>query len=187
MVELFLSYRTDDSVHATMAIAERLGAHFGRDHVFRDRDSLMLGMVYPRKIRRALERCDKVLAVLGPRWLEARGRRRIDDERDWVRTELRMAFERDIPVIPILLDGTPLPAQDQLPADINLLSLSNFHEVRHQSLDADVRTLIEHLDPDGGAAGFRPATQNNVHNGRGNMFVNQGGNQTNNLNDRKSR
>jgi hypothetical protein len=189
MVELFVSYRTDDNVHATMAIADRLAAHFGRAHVFRDRDSLMLGMVYPSRIRRALERSDKVLAVIGPQWLDARdarGRSRIDNDRDWVRTELRMAFERGIPVIPILVDGTPLPTQVQLPVDVGLVALSQCHEVRHQSMDADVRALIEDLDPNG-AAVLPPSTQTNTHNGNGDMFVNQGGNQTNNLSGRKRR
>lgn len=182
MTELFLSYRTDDSVHAATAISGQLARHFGRAKVFRDHDSLALGMVYPRLIRRAVQRCDKVLAVIGPHWLDARnarGGRRIDDPRDWVRVELRTAFGLGTPVIPVLLDQTPLPEQDRLPEDIRLLSLSNYWNVRHQSLEADVRGLIEKLDP-GAPADARHAppsssySQDNQVHGNGDLYANQG-------------
>jgi hypothetical protein len=186
MRTIFLSYRTDDSVHATMAISDRLVAHFGRESVFRDQDSVRVGMLYPRRIRRALERSDIVLAVIGPHWLDARddrGNRRIDDPRDWVRTELRMAFRREIPVVPVLLDRTPLPVAEQLPVDLRQLPLSTYHQVRHQSMAADVQALVEKLDTAAGvpAAGPPPAVPSNVHhttvNGNGVAYVNQGGSQ----------
>ena len=145
---LFVSYRTDDSVYAASAIADRLGRAFGVENVFRDRDGLALGAIYPMKIRRALERADTVVAVVGPSWLEARdraGRRCLDNPQDWVRMELRMAFERGIPVVPVLLDETPMPERGRLPADIAALALSTFWQVRHQSLESDVRGLVDGL------------------------------------------
>lgn len=148
---LFVSYRTDDSVYAAAAIADRLTQAFGSDNVFRDRDALALGAIYPQKIRRALERSDTVLAIMGPSWLTARdpsGQRCLDNPHDWVRTELRMAFERGIPVVPVLLDSTPLPDRRLLPADIAALPLSTYWQVRHQSLESDVRGLVEGLTAD---------------------------------------
>lgn len=149
---LFVSYRTDDSVYAAAAIADRLTRAFGAENVFRDRDALTLGAVYPMKIRRALERSDTVLAVMGPSWLEARdsnGQRSLDNPHDWVRTELRMAFERDIPVVPVLLDNTPLPDPRQLPPDVAALPLSTYWQVRHQTLESDIRGLVEGLSTGG--------------------------------------
>lgn len=191
MSKLFVSYRKDDSVHATIAIADRLVRRFGSDNVFRDRDSLPLGVLYPRKIRRALERCDTVLAVIGPLWLDLRDdsdRRRLDNPRDWVRMELRMAFERGIPVIPVLLDRTPLPGQHQLPEDIRQLSLSTYWQVRHQSFESDLRGLIDgiagHLSP--AAVPDTPASgnvQHNVSHDGGRIIANQGGQQTINWTD----
>jgi TIR domain len=145
---LFVSYRIGDSVYATAAIADRLSDAFGPGNVFRDRDSLALGAVYPAKIRRALERCDIVLAVVGPSWLEIRdeaGHRCLDNAQDWVRTELRMAFERDIPVVPVLLDDTPVPDPARLPDDIRVLSLCTYWQVRHQSFESDLRGLADGL------------------------------------------
>ncbi|MGH3875578.1 MAG: toll/interleukin-1 receptor domain-containing protein [Actinophytocola sp.] len=149
-LRLFVSYRINDSVYATAGIADRLARHFGRENVFRDRDTLALGAMYPTSIRRALERCDTVLAVIGSAWLEIRdssGQRCLDNPRDWVRTELRMAFERGIPVVPVLLDDTPLPDPSRLPDDLAPLTLCTFWQVRHQSFDSDVRGLIDGLTP----------------------------------------
>jgi hypothetical protein len=184
MKSVFLSYRTVDSVHATAAISAQLAAHFVRGHVFRDHDSLVPGAIYPGHIRRAVETCDTMLAVIGPHWLNARypdGTRCLDDERDWVRFELATAFRRGIPVVPLLLDQTPLPSKDQLPAPLAKLSLSNFWQIRHQTMAADVQGLIERLGLDRGGA--RPAhtpSANNQYNtatGNGIVFANQGGDQ----------
>jgi hypothetical protein len=54
-----------------------------------------------------IARCDVLLAVIGPRWLELsddQGNRRIDDSSDIVRIEISTALQRGIPVIPILLN-----------------------------------------------------------------------------------
>jgi hypothetical protein len=177
---IFLSYRIKDSVHATAAISSLLVQHYGSDNVFRDRDSLPLGAVYPRRIRRELERSDVVLAVIGPSWLTIKnknGVRCLDDERDWVRTELRMAFERGMPVVPVLLDDTSLPDRGQLPADIALVSLSMYWQVRHRTFESDVRGLIENLE--GGvrdsSAEHKPGRKMiNTASTGGTVFANQG-------------
>ncbi|MDX3661203.1 toll/interleukin-1 receptor domain-containing protein [Streptomyces sp. ID05-26A] len=180
MRRIFLSYRIKDSVHATAAISGLLAAHYGPGNVFRDRDSLPLGSVYPRRIRRELERADVVIAVIGPSWLTIRnrnGERCLDDQRDWVRTELRMAFERDIQVVPVLLDDTPLPDRSLLPSDIALLSLSMYWQVRHRTFESDVRGLIENLER--GSASPPPAeggkrVMTNTASGGGTVIANQG-------------
>ena len=194
VTEVFVSYRADDSVHAAMAISDRLARHFGRGCVFRDQDSLSLGSLYPGHIRRAARRCDVMLAVIGPHWLDARdawGGRRIDDPRDWVRWELRIAFQRGIPVVPILLDDTALPGRDQLPADISLLSVSNYWRIRHQSLDADVVGLITRLDgkppeqvPRSDGAPHQGYRQDNVATDGGTVYASQHGPQIINVGDR---
>jgi hypothetical protein len=152
VTRLFVSYRTNDSVYAAAAIADGLAARFGPDNVFRDRDSLALGAMYPARIRRGLEQADTVLAVMGPAWLtlqDSTGGRCIDNPRDWVRMELQMAFERGIPVIPVLLDDTPFPDRDQLPADIAALSRCTYWQVRHQSFESDIQGLIDGITREG--------------------------------------
>ncbi|HEX3649176.1 MAG TPA: tetratricopeptide repeat protein, partial [Pseudonocardiaceae bacterium] len=53
------------------------------------------------------------------------------------------AFARDVPVIPVLLDGSRLPDPDALPGDIRQLTHCQTVEVRHRSLGADVQRLAD--------------------------------------------
>jgi Tn3 transposase DDE domain len=46
------------------------------------------------------------------------GNRRLDSPKDFVRIEIATALQRDIPVIPILLDGASIPKADQQPEDL---------------------------------------------------------------------
>src|SRR5262249_5772502 len=53
-----------------------------------------------------------------PQWLAVQketGQPRIADEADWVRIEIEAALGKKIPVIPILIDRTPLPKPNELP------------------------------------------------------------------------
>ena len=57
-------------------------------------------------------KCSALLAVIGHEWLNVRdedGRRRLDNPDDFVRVEIAAALQRDIPVIPIMLEGTKVP------------------------------------------------------------------------------
>ena len=77
-----------------------------------------------------------LLAVIGPNWSDGRdgeGKRRLDDPNDFVRIEVAAALHRDIPVIPILLDGSRIPKASELPDDLKELASRNGLDVRHAS------------------------------------------------------
>ncbi|WP_328644128.1 toll/interleukin-1 receptor domain-containing protein [Amycolatopsis sp. NBC_00348] len=148
MRRIFISYRTEDSVHVAREVAIGFAKKTGRHRVFRDRDSLLPGELYPESIRDAVSAADLVLAIIGPHWLgaqDADGRPRLADPQDWVRSELRTAFERGIPVVPVLLDDVQLPSFVELPADIGSLSRSTFRRLRDQTFATDLRGLIDEL------------------------------------------
>src|SRR5215471_2272862 len=56
---------------------------------------------------------------------DVKGDRRLEDPRDFVRLEIGAALQRDIPVIPILINGTSIPRADRLPAELQELALRN--------------------------------------------------------------
>jgi hypothetical protein len=173
---IFVSYRSDDSAYPAAGLAAELGRWFGADQVFLDSRSLRAGAVYPPAIRAALQRCTALVAVIGPSWLAGR---RIDDPQDWVRIELRAAFERGITVVPTLLDGATMPGADELPRDVAKLALSQFRYVRGRSFETDVQVLahdlgarrqqssgatwIQHNEPRGGVVYASQGTQH-IHN-----------------------
>ncbi|MBV9139753.1 MAG: tetratricopeptide repeat protein [Pseudonocardiales bacterium] len=145
---VFVNYRMVDTIYGVDAVAALLVEHLGREQIFLDHDSMRYGDDFPPTIRAALERCDALVAIMGPRWLEATdssGNRMIDRERDWVREEIARALDRGIPVVPVLLRGAEAPTADKLPADITRLAYRQRCEISFERLDDSVRRLVENL------------------------------------------
>lgn len=185
LTKIFLSYRIADSAYAVREMSKRMAERLGRDNVFRDDDSMNLGMSYAPRIRRALKECDVLVVVIGPHFLDQldeHGNRRIDDDSDWVRYEIRTAYERDTPVVPVLLDETPLPAVDELPDDIARVGRSQFWRIRHRTMDSDLAALIDRLAPSsrpaaGAASEVPQRIQVNTAEDHSNVITNNGGTQ----------
>lgn len=153
MVGVFINYRTVDQPLGAAAIHDALARRFGADQVFRDCVSMQAGDHYPTALREALEGADVLIAVIGRRWLtvtdQSTGSRLIDRPMDWVRREIARAFERRIPVIPVLLRDAhgyiAPPAPDQLPPDVVQLALTQASEVSHSRFGEDVDRLVVRL------------------------------------------
>lgn len=146
---VFISYRRDDSAGHAGRVHDRLAHEFGANLLFMDVDSIPLGSDFIKVLREEVGRCDALLAVIGHHWLDARdaeGKRRLDSENDFVRVEIATALQRDIPVIPILLDGAKVPKPEELPVDLQALSARNGLDVRHSSFHIDMNRLIAALN-----------------------------------------
>jgi hypothetical protein len=126
MPKIFLSYRRQDSAGMAGRIYDRLCAHFGDDAIFMDIDSIPFGVDFREQITSAVDQCGIVLAVIGPHWAgEAGAARRIDDPRDFIRLEIEAALERNLPVIPILVDRATMPGEADLPSSLARLAYRN--------------------------------------------------------------
>src|SRR4030095_3070197 len=125
-MNVFISYRRDDSAAFTGWLHDHLSRKFGEKVTFfMDVDSIALGVDFEEEIRRSVSQCKLLIAVIGPRWLDMReedgGRRRLDNPSDFPRIEIAAALARKVRVVPIFIDGTSPPRADQLPKDIRLL------------------------------------------------------------------
>lgn len=146
--KIFISYRRDDSAGYSGRVHDRLQREFGGNPLFMDVDSIPLGVNFSKVLGEEVAKCDTLLAVIGPGWLEARdekGHRRLDNPDDFVRIEIGKALKRGISVIPILLEGIRVPKADQLPDDLKELALRNGLDVRHASFSEDMDRLIRGL------------------------------------------
>jgi hypothetical protein len=146
--KVFLCYRRDDSAAYAGRVQDRLAQEFGRDLLFMDVDTVPLGVNFVTVLHNEIAKCEVLLAVIGPNWLDARddaGNRRLDDPHDFVRIEIGAALQRNIPVIPILLDGAKVPKANQLPKELEELSFRNGLDVRHASFHSDVDRLVRSL------------------------------------------
>jgi hypothetical protein len=147
-VRVFLSYRRDDTGGYTGRLSDTLAERLGAPNVFHDVDAVSAGADFMASIGSALDRCDAVLAVIGPTWLtvaDADGQRRLDDADDYVRRELVIAMRRAIPVVPVLVGGATLPAVGSLPEDLQPLVRHQAVAVHDASWRRDVDDLIRSL------------------------------------------
>ena len=111
--KIIVSYRRSESGTAGR-IFDRLVAHFGASSVFIDVDNIPYGVDFRKHIGEALEASDLLLAIVGNGWLGpiAEGKYRIAEESDPVRVEIEAALERDISLLPVLVDDAKMPAAD---------------------------------------------------------------------------
>jgi hypothetical protein len=150
--KIIISYRRQDSQDIAMRIRDRLAPHYGQDSVFTDIDSIPLGANFLRHITAELTTCDALVAVVGPRWLDA-GRESgqgIMEEMDFIRLEVEGALKREIPVIPVLVGGMRMPKPSELPDSIRDFAFQNGAIVDsginfHNDMNRVIRALDEHF------------------------------------------
>jgi hypothetical protein len=141
---VFISYRRDDAAGYAGRLEEALERRLGRGGAFRDVQDIPPGEDFVAAIRRRLADAHTVLVLIGPRWAggETPGRRRIDDERDFVRLEVQVALESGARVVPVLLPGATMPAEDILPGPLKALARRNALPISDTNWDADVDRLV---------------------------------------------
>src|SRR5262249_8241197 len=130
---IFISYRRHDGAPYAGRLYDAFCARFGAESVFMDVDTIPLGVDFTAEIADAVGACNALVAVIGRSWLNARtssGSRRLDDPDDFVRLEIRSALERDIRVIPALVEGMTMPGAHELPKDIADLARRNGIQLR---------------------------------------------------------
>ena len=150
MPGIFINYRRDDAAGAAGRLHDHLARSFPRRDLLMDVDAIEPGFDFVKQLETQLSQCDALLALIGPHWLAAedeQGRRRLEDEKDYVRIEIASALQRGIPVIPVLLDGTPMPSQSELPDDLKSLTRRQALELRHTRFAVDADAIVSALKP----------------------------------------
>jgi TIR domain len=148
MPSIFISYRRTDSQDVTGRIHDRLKAQFTgkRDQIFRDVDSIPLGVKFSKYLGDVLDKSDIVLVIIGRDWLKASDdfhRRRLDDPNDIVRLEVELALRSDVPVIPVLVSNAVMPRADELPPSLQGLAERHGTCVRPDpDFNHDIRRLV---------------------------------------------
>jgi TIR domain len=146
---IFISYRREDSAYPAGWLYDRLAQHFGRGQVFKDMDSIRLGDDFVAAITAAVASCDVLLALIGDRWLTLTGpdgRRRLDDPADFVRLEIEAALNRNVRVIPVLVEGARMPLAAELPGSLARMERLQALELSPSRFDFDTSRLLRSLD-----------------------------------------
>lgn len=153
---IFVSYRRSDSADITGRIYDRLIGKFGKGPIFKDVDSIPLGLDFKEYLDMKVGECDVLLAIIGNEWLTASdssGERRLDDPTDFVRIEIEAALERKIPVIPLLVRDARMPRAQDLPPGLQKLVYRNGIPIRsdpdfHRDMDRLIASLEKYINND---------------------------------------
>jgi hypothetical protein len=149
-IRVFISYRRDDTAGHAGRLYDSLVARLGPEaHVFMDVDDIEPGVDFTEVLHDAVSSCDVMLALIGPRWSVASatdGTRRLDDPSDYLVNEIGVALERNVRVIPVLVDGAPMPVVTELPDRLKTLVRRNAMWLRTTTWRADAEAIFEVLD-----------------------------------------
>lgn len=154
-MRVFISYRREDSAGHAGRLHDSLQSHFGSDNVFMDLSDIDSGTNFVEVIQRAITSSDVVLAIIGKQWLtcSSAGKRRLDLPNDFVRTEIDMALEHGVPVIPVLVQGAGMPLAPSLPEPLKRLAVHDAHDISDERWSYDVDRLIAATEKLAGKAG----------------------------------
>lgn len=145
--KIFVCYRREDSAGHAGRLYDRLNQRFpGR--VFMDVASIGIGTRWNEVIDTTLSSCEVAVVLIGKRWLDAQpgGTRRIDEEADPTRAEIRAALRLKLRVVPLLVSGAAMPNREDLPQDIAELCAWQALRVDDDDFDHDTARLVTALE-----------------------------------------
>jgi TIR domain len=150
--KVFISYRRSDTRHVSGRIFDALAQKFSADEIFFDVDTIPIAVNFRDYVRAAIETSAIVLAVIGRKWIRRSmlktWLRWALSADDFVLAEIELALEVGVPILPILIDDTPMPAPARLPATIRQIVDLNAATVRAgRDFTSDIRRVIEIVEP----------------------------------------
>jgi hypothetical protein len=149
MSGIAISYRRDDTEGSAGRLFDRLVARYGEDFIFVDLSSIEPAADWLRAIDETISSSNIVIALIGPRYssiTDNLGRRRLDDERDYVRREIRTAIEHGVRLLPVLVQGANMVANESLPSEIRALSDVQPAHLDSRYYDQDISRLFRTID-----------------------------------------
>jgi hypothetical protein len=153
---IFISYRREDSDIWAGRLADELRKHFPVEQVFQDIASIDPGADFPTVLEEALATAAVMLVVIGPRWLSAtdkNGRKRLESPADFVHQEVAASLRSPaVRVFPLLVNGAPMPAEEELPDPLKPLARRNAIELTVRHWASDVAQLVQTLKRSPGLA-----------------------------------
>lgn len=149
MAKIFVNYRRDDTKADAREINRILRKRFGGRNVFFDIRTLAKGEDFRAAIDLAATRCDVMVVVIGRQWLTledaATGQKRLFSKEDWTRYEIERALFHNKAILPVLIDGAPMPSALDLPEAIRPLAYKNAADARHQTFEKDIEEIAQRL------------------------------------------
>lgn len=138
-MQAFVSYQRADTLWAAHLLGYALRA--AGCGSFIDTGSIGGGEAYRDVIQQAIERSNVVLALVGPTF----DVQRLHNSDNVVAFEWRRARFHGAAVVPVLVDGAAMPADESMPPALRWFTRRNAYALRRASLGPDVDALVTAL------------------------------------------
>lgn len=122
-MKLFISYRRGDTLarSQTGRLKKSLEKDYRCKKVFVDQQDLGATKDFPKSLAGEVAKSDFLLLLIGPNWEDIFHRKGKESAPDFVLHEIKAALEKDVTIVPILLDDTSVPDWDALPPPLGAL------------------------------------------------------------------
>ncbi|MEP7170580.1 MAG: toll/interleukin-1 receptor domain-containing protein, partial [Bacteroidota bacterium] len=144
--KIIINYRKHDSPCNSAALHQELINYFSKEAVRKDEPAIAMENDFGERIENSLEACDVLLVLIGENWLtmqDENGNVKIFSADDFVRLQIAAALKKNISVIPVLFDNTPLPKAKELPEDLKKLSELKHIDINTSRFEADTIWLVQ--------------------------------------------
>ncbi len=138
---VFLSYRRDDAAMAAAFIHNQLAQSLGSGSLFLNSADLKPGDDWKNALEERVGSCSAMLAVIGNTWVSPR----LSEPGDVVRFEIETALQRDVRVIPVLVNGAEKLDEEELPANLKVLSNRQWVKIPNEKPEYGLNELSELL------------------------------------------
>ncbi len=146
--KIFINYRRVESLNQAQHLKTLFDGAFGAKRVFLDVRGIDGGENWLQTLERQVAACDAMVVLIGKEWTNLKdehGNRRLDDPHDKVRFEISQALLRNLPIVPVSIDGAAIPKAAQLPDSLMQLALIQAMPLRGESFTQDAAAIIERL------------------------------------------
>lgn len=147
---IFISYRREDAADVAGRIRDWLvqERRVAKDDVIMDVTAILPGADFMRVIEEKIGQCRAMIVVISPSWLA-----QINAPAGvYLRAEAEAALRRNLLLIPVLVNGTQMPAAESLPASLRALTQRNAKQIRPDSFEYDMDFVRK-------ALGIKPSTR----------------------------
>jgi hypothetical protein len=145
--KIFISYRKEDSSGYALALYNELCKWYNKDMIFKDFNSIIPGKNFEEAIDEALNNCSVLLVVINDKWTEILKQRLSNlQQKDFVKIEVSTALSKGIQTIPVIINKTAMPVENELPDELKALSKMQYLNMDQTRFEYDTSQLVKIID-----------------------------------------
>ena len=139
-LRFYVSFRSGRDEQPGLRVLDALRARFGPDALLAPLDASLPPEDSARQLNELLDRCDVLIAVIGPDWLGGLAT-------SIARREIAAALSKDhLVVVPVVVRSGRVPVRAELPADVRGLAEWREVELTDARWDADAAALMSAVE-----------------------------------------